>query len=165
MMFYGVISRGHLRDTAIAVCDVFGRRPFDLELLLETCATETQLGSYPDKTPYKHGISVMQIDHPLFKHAKQKYKNNKINTRLKSAFGVDLAKVAYRELALNPLLGMIFARLAYWMVECPIPATLAERAGYWKKHYNTRLGKGEVIHYIHAHQANQVSDLVRGIAA
>ena len=42
----------------------------------------------------------------------------------------------------------IIATLQYLRFNEPIPSTRLERAYYWKKHWNTRLGKGTVKQYL-----------------
>lgn len=147
---YGVISHQHIKQCAVAVCEVFGRRPYDLAQMLETCEVETRLGEYLDKSPYRLGVSVMQIDEIAFDHIQQKYQTSEIAERLKAAFGVDMEQVTYRELAINPLLAMVFARFQYWQVTESIPASMVERATYWKEHYNTDAGEGTEQDYIQA---------------
>ena len=145
---YGVTSFFHLSECAHQVCTVFGRRPFDVVMLLETCCVETKLGTFKDSHIYEHGTGVMQIDKINFLHIQKKYGSSAIAVEIYNEFGIDISRVEYRELALNPLLSMIFARFTYWMVRNAIPETLEKRAQYWKQHYNTSLGKGTVRHYI-----------------
>lgn len=151
---YGVMSERHLSECAESVCEVFGRRPFDVEMCLETCSAESQCGTYKDSHIYKNGVGVGQIDEIAFKHIRQKYAQSAIAVRLYEAFGIDLGRVEYRELALNPLLCMVFVRFQYWQVKAPIPKVLVWRARYWKKHFNTKAGKGTVRQYVLKAQRN-----------
>lgn len=50
----------------------------------------------------------------------------------------------------NIRLQTVFARLHYWRVKDPIPEASPARAEYWKKFYNTPLGKGTVAHYLNS---------------
>jgi type VI secretion system secreted protein VgrG len=50
----------------------------------------------------------------------------------------------------NDEYAIVMARLHYWRVKGAIPKTLKGRAAYWKKHYNTALGKGTVDKYLKA---------------
>lgn len=45
-------------------------------------------------------------------------------------------------------LAVLFARLHYLRVAEAVPDDLRGQAGYWKKYYNTRLGKGTVEGYM-----------------
>lgn len=146
---YGILSVAHLLTCAEKVCEVFGRRPFDKHLLLGTCAVETHLGKYRDKSIYRHGVGCMQIDKIAFDHIKAKYSKKNIANRLRQTFGIALDKVEYRELAVNPLLSMIFARFQYWQVVEKVPETMLGMAIYWKEHYNTDAGRGIVVDFVH----------------
>ena len=53
-------------------------------------------------------------------------------------------------LAFNLRYACALARVHYWRVPAPIPDTVKAQAGYWKQHYNTPAGKGEVEHYLAA---------------
>ena len=50
----------------------------------------------------------------------------------------------------NIAVQVFFCRIKYRRDKDPIPASLSERASYWKKVYNTEGGKGTVEHYIKA---------------
>ena len=39
-------------------------------------------------------------------------------------------------------------RIHYWRVPEPIPADIKGQAAYWKRHYNTPLGRGTVAKYL-----------------
>lgn len=54
------------------------------------------------------------------------------------------------QLKYNLRLQTVFARLHYWRVEEPIPTATPLQARYWKKFYNTQLGKGTVAHYLNS---------------
>lgn len=148
---YGILSIEHLNMCAVAVCEVFGRRPNDVHLLLGTCAVETKLGQYRDKSIYRHGVGCMQIDEVAFDHIKEKYSIKSIAKTLRQHFGIALEKVEYRELAVNPLLSMIFARFQYWQVVEKVPENLMGMAQYWKDHYNTEAGKGEAADFVESY--------------
>ena len=45
-------------------------------------------------------------------------------------------------------LACLFARLHYLRVSEAVPDDLRGQAGYWKRYYNTRLGKGTVVGYM-----------------
>lgn len=62
--------------------------------------------------------------------------------------GVDISLVEWEHLRYNPYLSLIFTRLLYRLVKESIPSTIEERAKYWKKYYNTELGKGTPEHYL-----------------
>tara|TARA_Y100001938_G_scaffold19324_1_gene24048 strand:+ start:700 stop:1149 length:450 start_codon:yes stop_codon:yes gene_type:complete len=52
----------------------------------------------------------------------------------------------------NIALQVFFARICYRRKPGSIPETMEDRASYWKKHYNTPLGKGTPEHYLKANK-------------
>ena len=52
----------------------------------------------------------------------------------------------------NIALQIIFCRICYRRKPGAIPKDKEERAAYWKKHYNTPLGKGTPEHYLEANK-------------
>jgi len=50
----------------------------------------------------------------------------------------------------NIALAVAFCRIHYRRQPGAIPKTMPARAAYWKKTYNTKLGKGTVDHYVAA---------------
>ena len=55
----------------------------------------------------------------------------------------------------NIALASAFCRIHYRRMPGAIPKAMPGRAAYWKKHYNTRLGKGTVDHYVAANMEFQ----------
>lgn len=55
----------------------------------------------------------------------------------------DLSQLIY-----NLRLQTVFARLHYWRVTQPIPTAPQLQAKYWKRHFNTELGRGTIQHYL-----------------
>lgn len=45
-------------------------------------------------------------------------------------------------------LGCVFARLHYMRVAAPVPERIEDQAAYWKRYYNTALGKGTAAQYV-----------------
>ena len=48
----------------------------------------------------------------------------------------------------NIAAGIVHARLKYWRVPRRMPSTIEGQANYWKKYYNSELGKGDPEHFI-----------------
>lgn len=148
-MYYGVISIDYLRSIAVAVASCIGNGVHGNAALMcmETAAAETRCGQYRDPTPDGAGRGVGQTDEGTFDWLKKKYQTSAIADAIERDFGIRLSRVNHDDLDYNPLLSMIFVRLRYWVVDEPIPRTLAERAAYWKLHYNSSEGKGNEEHY------------------
>lgn len=146
---YGLTRPGQVVWLATDVCDVlgYGSTGTALELLIETAAQETWIGTVPDKTPYGAGTGLCQFDHIGFvdvvKRCRSRWKR-----KIKDAFNVDIDKVSYVELEHSPFLSLLFCRLKYLLVREAIPSTVEGRAHYWKKYYNSRLGKGKPEEYV-----------------
>jgi hypothetical protein len=52
----------------------------------------------------------------------------------------------------NIAIAICMCRFHYRRVPSAIPKTKEGRAAYWKKHYNTELGKGTIEHYLKANK-------------
>jgi len=44
--------------------------------------------------------------------------------------------------------GIIHCRLKYWRVPKKMPSSIEGQADYWKKYYNSELGKGDPEHFV-----------------
>lgn len=130
---------------AQAVVDCLGGGEKAKRLLLETASAETALGKIYDRTVYA-GMGICQFDKAPFyriKKASQKYRD-----KILRELGVDIKLVEWEHLRYDAFVSLIFCRLYYLLIPKPIPKTLEGRAKYWKKYYNTYLGKGTPEHYI-----------------
>jgi hypothetical protein len=151
-LFYGLTSQRQIVEISAAVCDCIGNGHWQqgeaVALLVETCAAETNLGTYKDHHAYKHGVGVAQCDLGTFEYLKKKYQRHLLAKKIFKSFGIVLKDIEYRELAHSPLLSLIFCRLRYYVVPDSIPVLREGRAKYWKMHYNTRAGKGTAEEYL-----------------
>ena len=134
----------NLYDQAKAVVDCLGGGENAYNLILETSATETALGQMYDGTIYA-GMGICQFDKVPFYRVRKK--SLKFRDKIFKDLGVDIKLVEWEHLRYNSFLSLIFCRLYYLTIAEPIPATLEGRAGYWKKYYNSYLGKGTPKHY------------------
>lgn len=148
--FYGLNSVDDLPAMVLRVCKTLGMGNANAAplLILETCAQETRLGAFRDPTPYGAGRGLAQFDLIAFKDVQERTSPADVEA-IKSEFGIDIKKVRHDHLDYSPILSIIFCRLFYKLIKSPIPATLQERADYWKRHYNTALGKGKASEYVH----------------
>jgi hypothetical protein len=149
MIGYGLVNLAQVKHFAQAVCDVLGKGEQNsaVYLLCETAAAETQYGTYSDPTPNGAGRGLYQNDQLPFKDTINRASQKDIDA-IKAAFDVDLKMIEWDDLNYSPLLATIVARLHYKLRPGAVPQTLKGRAEYWKKHYNSVLGKGTVEHYI-----------------
>lgn len=69
------------------------------------------------------------------------------NEQLKDSYGIDLTQMSYEDLE-QPIIGAAFARAYLLTVPESIPSDLQEQGEYWKKYYNTVLGKGTPARFV-----------------
>lgn len=69
------------------------------------------------------------------------------NEKIKDAYGIDLSKMSYKDLE-QPIVGAAFARAYLLTIPEKIPTDLQEQGEYWKKYYNTILGKGTASRFV-----------------
>lgn len=147
MSNYGFIDDETIIKQAKKICDCIGHgiHGTAMHMIIETAVTETGLGRIEDKT-IGAGMGLTQFDELPFKDILKR--NMKSRDKILKELGVDIGLVEWDDLRYNSYLALLFARLFYWLKGDPIPKTIEERAAYWKLHYNTRLGKGTVEHYL-----------------
>ncbi len=151
-IYYGLLSQNQLREMAKAVCDClgYGKNNTAYNLLLETAGAETIRGSFFDSTKYA-GMGLTQFDKMPFSDTYNRTSKN-IQIKVFNYFGIHLSYLEWEDLRYNPLLAMLFTRLKYRLISEEIPSDINGRAKYWKRHYNSELGKGTIEHYLNANQ-------------
>lgn len=149
MIYYGLASSDQMRDYARVVCDVLGHGSKNnaMKMLVETAAQETHCGRYRDSTPNGAGRGLFQCDKIAFDDIKARVRHVDVY-KINSEFGIDIRNIDHEQLDYSPLLAAIFCRLFYKFIPQTFPVTLEGRADYWKRFYNTELGKGTVDEYI-----------------
>lgn len=147
-MYYGLTRRNQLREMMVDACKTLKSNREDLKstliLMLATCYQETHLGEYRDLTRYGAGTGVMQFDKMPYEDIKNRSKRY-YEICLKE-FNIDIDKMDYRELELSPLASIVMARIKYKLVPYAIPKwdDFEGIWGYYKKWYNSRLGKATI---------------------
>ncbi|MFY4767444.1 hypothetical protein ACOTV5_02300 [Aliarcobacter butzleri] len=146
-MNYGYVTDELAVEMANKICDCVGHGKYEtaVEMIIETAVTETGLGRIKDTTDAA-GMGITQFDKIPFADVRDRC--IKLKSKIEKELGVDITKVEWDDLRYNIFLSLLFARLLYWLKGDPIPQTIQERAAYWKLHYNTKLGKGTVEHYL-----------------
>ena len=146
-MNYGVINLKRIDEDAQMICDCIGHGLYETakEMIIETAIAETGLGQIEDKT-VGAGMGITQFDEMPFNDIKTR--TMKLRPQIQKDLKIDISLVNWDDLRFNPFLSLLFTRLLYWLKGDPIPATIEERAKYWKLHYNTKAGKGTVEHYL-----------------
>jgi len=124
-----------LKALIIMSC-VWGGLPLDnnsLDLLMETCAVESDLGQ--TSTNIMQMEEATRVDMIINYIAYNPQYNDLINTDIN--YPVDCIRLA---------------RLHYIRTGVEVPSTRLERAHLWKNRYNTHLGKGTVEDYMNKAQ-------------
>jgi len=140
---YGIVNRQQIFDTVDVVCAVLGNGKHNAanKLILGTIAVETSFAEFPDPTPFGAGSGLCQFDLVGFEDVLRRTRQHNI-IAIKRAFNIEFHKVTYEMLEYNPLLSVIFCRLFYKLIAEEIEPELSSLARYWKRYYNTHLGKG-----------------------
>ncbi len=146
--YYGLINSEQLETIAIKVCKCLGggKNNQAINMLLETAGAETGRGTIIDDTKFA-GMGITQIDGLPFMDIQDRVKQ-KHKDKIKKYFDINIEWIEWEFIRYNPLLAMIFTRLKYKLIPEEIPKTIEDRAEYWKKFYNTELGKGTIEHYL-----------------
>lgn len=146
-MNYGVINLTRINEDAQMICDCLGHGKYGTakDMIIETAIAETGLGQIEDKT-VGAGMGLTQFDELPFNDIRDR--SIKSRPKILKDLGVDISLVHWDDLRYNQFLALLFTRLLYKPVNEDIPATIEERAAYWKEHYNTKAGKGTVEHYL-----------------
>lgn len=119
-----------------------------VELLMGTCAQESQLGKYNRQIGGGPALGIFQMEPATFTDIHMNY------LRFKPDLLRDVMKVSEvkslnpNDLVDNKTLSVCMARVHYIRVKESIPVDLAGWAKYWKKYYNTYLGKGKEEEFI-----------------
>ncbi len=149
MISYGLINIAQVREFSAAVAAIFpgSNQTLTTQIMVETAAAETQCGTLVDPTKRGAGRGLFQCDDLPFADTINRSKRTDLEL-IRSRFGIDMSVVKASDLDYSPLLAAIVCRLFYMLRPGSIPATVEERAAYWKKYYNTALGAGTVEHYL-----------------
>ena len=135
----------NIKEQTLQIVEVLGGGDDAYNLVLETATAETALGKITDKTLYA-GMGICQFDKVPFQRVKDK--SMRFRNLILRKLGVDIKLVQWEHLRYNTFLSLLFCRLYYMAVQEPIPSTIEDRAKYWKKYYNSYLGKGTPEHYL-----------------
>ena len=111
-----------------------------LQLVLGTCAVESNFGEYRQQLNSKVAQGICQIEKPTFEWLKERYYN-------KYPF---IRPAQFFDLTYNDWLSFIFCRLRYMIVPTALPGVdnIHSIAQYWKRYYNTMEGAGKIEDFI-----------------
>ncbi len=147
-LHYGLTSQNQLEELAREVVIGLGGNENVYRQMMGTCATETHCGQYPDDNPEKLGVGVYQHDQIRIDDIQQEGEQRHFDI-VKKLWGYNIPTIKLADLAYDPLLSTICARLGYKRIPENCPANILDQAIYWKKYWNTLAGKGTMAHYLH----------------
>lgn len=110
------------------------------DLLMLTAAQESKLGFHLTQLNGP-ALGIYQIEPATHKDI-LRYLSRR--TDLAQKVGMFAVKGSHDELVWNLAYSTAIARIKYYMVPLPIPLSLGGQAEYYKKYYNTALGKATV---------------------
>lgn len=117
-----------------------------VDLLLETCAVESDFGKYDKQLNGGPARGIFQMEPNTAEDIIINYVEYR--PELYDITDPWLDKGPMSRTLLDSRFAVIMARIHYLRVDASVPSTRLERAKYWKNHYNTRLGKGTVDKYL-----------------
>lgn len=118
-----------------------------IKLMVGTIAQETKLGTFRDPSPYKYGSGLCQID-PGIPFDDVQDRASRYIDKVISLYGIDILSATHRELELSPLLSVVMCRVKYKLIPKAIPSDSEGQWLYYKKYYNSYLGKATREEYI-----------------
>jgi len=136
------------RDLNERVLSYIGKYSIEaVNLLLGTCAIESRFGTYL-KQVKGPALGVFQIEPATLIDCWENYLvyHDELSYHIKQVCGVGESDVFACES--NLAYQICIARVIYLRKPGKIPVEIEKQAEYWKKFYNTELGKGEVDKYI-----------------
>ena len=145
--YYGVNSLNHVKRLARIVVNGLGGSENVYYQMLGTAAVETHCGQYPDDNPKSLGVGLYQHDQIRIDDIQQEGEQRHFDI-VKNLWGYDIPSIKLAELAYDPLLSTICARLGYKRIPEACPSNILDQAVYWKKYWNTGAGKGTIEHYL-----------------
>ena len=118
-------------------------------LLLGTAAQESGMGHYIRQVGGGPAMGIFQMEPATYHDIWRNFINNRPEIKQKLAERWP-TEPAPEEMITNLLLAAVMCRLHYRRVNAPIPQAddLAGLARYWKKFYNTPMGRGSEDEFI-----------------
>lgn len=119
-----------------------------IELMLGTCAVESDMGSYLVQEGGGPAIGIFQMEPDTYVSLWKDYIGYREPLMNKIAFLLEGGTSSTILMATDLIFAAAMARIKYYQDSQPIPTTLQGQAEYWKRVYNTSAGHGTVATYI-----------------
>ena len=122
--------------------------PDALELILGTSAQESHLGVYRRQLGNGPALGICQMEPNTFNDIVNNFLAYKKDLAQRILSISSLESFDVKELENNDKFAICMCRVHYYRVREAIPNNLEGWAYYWKKYYNTPLGKGKEEEFI-----------------
>lgn len=119
-----------------------------VNLLMGTAAQESHLGKYRKQIGGGPAIGIFQMEPATFNDIVNNYLRYKPNLALKIKRVARVSSFKAGDIESNDLLAICMARVHYLRVKEVIPSDLDGWARYWKRYFNTPIGKGTEEEFI-----------------
>jgi len=118
------------------------------ELLLGTSAQESAFGRYRRQLGNGPALGIFQMEPNTFYDICINFLAYKTDLRIKIMKISGVEKLDAKDLETNDILAACMCRVHYLRQKGAIPTNLEGWAAYWKKYYNTPLGRGTEQEFI-----------------
>jgi hypothetical protein len=138
------IERNHLRELVSDVLVNMGAHSeAAVQLLLGTAAQESHLGRYLRQIQGP-ALGIMQMEPATHADIVANFLRFRPELGNRVLMAASMTRHDVAALRFNLAYSIAMARVHYMRVPAPLPAAndIAGMAGYWKRHYNTPLGRG-----------------------
>lgn len=119
-----------------------------VNLLIGTAAQESHLGRYRKQLGGGPALGIFQMEPATFDDIVKNYLRYKPELAARIERVARISRFKAEDLENNDLLATCMARVHYLRVRESIPSDLEGWARYWKRYYNTPLGKGTEEEFI-----------------
>lgn len=119
-----------------------------VNLLMGTAAQESHLGRYRKQLGGGPALGIFQMEPATFDDIVKNYLRYKPELAARIERVARISRFKAEDLENNDLLATCMARVHYLRVREAIPSDLEGWARYWKRYYNTPLGKGTEEEFI-----------------
>lgn len=119
-----------------------------VNLLMGTAAQESHLGRYRKQLGGGPALGIFQMEPATFDDIVKNYLRYKPELAARIERVARISRFKAEDIENNDLLAICMARVHYLRVREAIPSDLEGWARYWKRYYNTPLGKGTEEEFI-----------------
>lgn len=130
--------------------------PEDHGFMNNVACVESNYGTHPNTYREGYNGGVMQVDRIAFEDTLDTASHPGLLSKyetIRRETGIDWSTMQYEDLT-KPVNSAIAARLFVSNIPEPIPSNKDEQAQYWKDHYNTAAGAGDIGNFPRKREVN-----------